>query len=205
MTLFLRLADLLGAREAGTSLAENLQRSLADTRQRVAPFPPRRVLFVVWAQPLISVGKDTFIADALQHAGAQSIVDSSQSWPQLNLEEVARQQPDFLVFAESHGETGTLNTGTFSSLPGWRILEAVRNRRYAVTSDAVNRPAPRIVSAIADLARQLHPEAFPEKSENEKNKAENQTPVSHDGAPLFSPAVIASQTLSSPRGYACAR
>jgi hypothetical protein len=37
----------------------------------------------------------------------------------------------------------------------------VRDRRYAVISDAVNRPAPRIVSAIEDLARQLHPEVSP--------------------------------------------
>jgi predicted O-methyltransferase YrrM len=49
-------------------------------------------------------------------------------------------------------------------------LEAVRNRRFAVISDAVNRPAPRIVSAIEDLARQLHPEAFAAHPDDEKEK-----------------------------------
>src|SRR2546430_17505582 len=63
--------------------------------------PPKRALFVVWAQPLISTGQHTFLADALRRAGAVSIVNSSQDWPQVNLEEVARLQPDFLVFAES--------------------------------------------------------------------------------------------------------
>jgi len=57
-------------------------------------------------------------------------------------------------------------------LPGWRLLDAVRNRRFAVISDAVNRPAPRIVSAIEDLARQLHPEAFIEVQEKEKTEKE---------------------------------
>jgi len=33
---------------------------------------------------------------------------------------------------------------------GWRILDAVNNRRFAVISDAVNRAAPRIVTAIED-------------------------------------------------------
>jgi len=32
-------------------------------------------------------------------------------------------------------------------------------------SDAVNRPAPRLFSAIDELARQLHPEVFNEKNE----------------------------------------
>ena len=58
-----------------------------------------------------------------------------------------------------------------SALPGWQLLDAVRNRRFAVISDAVNRPAPRIVSAIEDLARQLHPTAFQEQSVPEKPAA----------------------------------
>src|SRR2546430_5986590 len=43
--------------------------------------PPKRALFVVWAQPLISTGQHTFLADALRRAGAVSIVNSSQDWP----------------------------------------------------------------------------------------------------------------------------
>jgi iron complex transport system substrate-binding protein len=158
-----RLAEVLGAPEAGSTLAKDLQRRLAEMQQRIALLPPRRVFFIVWRDPLISVGKDTFIADALQHAGAISIVDSSQNWPQLSLEEVVHQQPEFLVFAESHSEAAPPDLEALASLPGWRILDAVRNRRYALISDAVNRPAPRIVSAIEDLAKQLHPEAFIEK------------------------------------------
>jgi len=165
-----RLANVLGAPEAGSALAADLQRHLADLQQRLSGFPSRRVLFVVWSDPLISVGKDTFIADALKRAGASSIVDSSQDWPQMNLEEVVRLQPDFLVFSGSHSEAGQNDFDVLAERPGWRGLDAVRNRRFAVISDAVNRPAPRIVSAIEDLARQLHPEAFAPHSEDEKEK-----------------------------------
>src|ERR1051325_2829071 len=91
------LADVLGVPEAGASVAEEMQHHLADLQQRLADLPPKRVLFVVWTQPLISTGRHTFLADALHYAGAISIVDSSQDWPQVNLEEVARLQPDLLV------------------------------------------------------------------------------------------------------------
>jgi iron complex transport system substrate-binding protein len=153
------LADLLGIPDSGAAVAGDLQHRLADLQQRLAAQPVRRVLFVVWTQPLLSIGKDTFIADAIQHAGGVSVVDSSQSWPQVNLEEVVRLQPEFLIFTESHSQTNA-NKDALAQLPGWRILDAVRNHRYITISDAVNRPAPRIVSAIEDLARQLHPEAF---------------------------------------------
>jgi hypothetical protein len=57
-----------------------------------------------------------------------------------------------------------------SDLPGWRILDAVRNRRYVKTSEGVERPAPRIVSAIEDLARQFHPEAFLDNPDRPQDK-----------------------------------
>ena len=181
-----RLAGVLGVPDAGAALGVDLQRHLTDLQQRLSPFPPRRVLFIVWSDPLISIGKDTFIADAIRHAGATSIVDSSQDWPQMNLEEVVRLQPDFLVFASSHSASRTSDFDVLAERPGWQALDAVRNRRFAVISDAVNRPAPRIVAAIEDLARQLHPEAFAPRPEDEKEKknaaAEPLVPASEVGS-----------------------
>jgi iron complex transport system substrate-binding protein len=158
-----RLADVLGAPEAGAAVAEDLQKRLGVLRRKIGGLAPRKVLFVVWTDPLISVGRDTFIADAVRLAGGVSIVDAKQDWPQVNLEEVAHLQPEFLIFADSHSEKVPQNFEVLATRPAWRILDAVRNRNYAVISDAVNRPAPRIVSAIEDLAAKLHPEAFAEK------------------------------------------
>jgi len=158
-----RLGEVLGAAEAGAALAEDLRRRLDVLRQKIGTLPPRRVLFVVWTDPLISIGKDTFIADALRRAGAVSIIDSKQDWPQVNLEEVAHLQPEVLVFAESHAESTLQHFEVLATRPAWRILNAVRERNFAVISEAVNRPAPRIVTAIEELAEKLHPEAFVEK------------------------------------------
>ena len=171
------LADILGVPEAGASMTEDMQRHLADLQQRIGSLPPKRVLFVVWTQPLISTGQRTFLADALRHAGAVSIVDSTQDWPQVNLEEVAHLQPDFLVFAEFQPGSASREVEKLATLPGWKILNAIRDRRYAVISDAVNRPAPRIVSAIEELARQLHPEAFDEKPSDSKKENEKEKPT----------------------------
>lgn len=169
------LADMLGVPEAGASVAEEMQHRLDDLQHRIGDLPQKRVLFVVWTQPLISTGQHTFLADALRHAGAASIVNSSQDWPQMNLEEVAKLQPDFLVFAESQPGNTAREVAKLATLPGWKIVHAVRDRRYAAISDAVNRPAPRIVSAIEELARQLHPEAFAERPADTNKKTKEET------------------------------
>ena len=158
------IAEVLGDREAGVEIADRLRARLAKLRAQLENVPPRRVFFVVWDEPLMSIGKKTFIADALRYAGAVSVVDSSQDWPQVNLEEVVRQQPEFLVFAASHSTSSSVDVNALAKRPGWRGLEAVREKHFAIISDAVNRPAPRIVDAIENLARQLHPEAFGESA-----------------------------------------
>jgi iron complex transport system substrate-binding protein len=166
-----RLAEILGNPGAGDTLDHELLQQETSLRQRLQDTPPIRVLFVVWTEPLISVGQHTFIADALVHAGAVSVVESSQDWPQMSLEAMVRLQPEYLVFASSHSEAVTRDVETLAKRPGWEQLEAVKHRKFAVISDAVNRPAPRLLSAVEELARQLHPEAFADKSERSKATA----------------------------------
>ena len=114
--------------------------------------------------------QDTFIADALRYSGATSIVEEPQSWPQISLEEVARIQPDFLVFSTiAHGIDVDQHRRA-GGIAGLAHSDAVRNRRYAITTDAIERTSPRIVSAIADLARQFHPEAFGKLDETKDAK-----------------------------------
>jgi len=197
-----KLADLLGVPETGKSLTADLQARLAALHAKLEALPPSRVLFVVWTHPLISVGKNTFIADALRKADAASIVDATQDWPQMNLEEVVRLQPDYLVFAASHADSAARDFESLSSLPGWQFLDAVRNRRFAVISDAVNRPAPRIVSAIEDLARQLHPAAFQDLPAPEKPAAS--APVSSN-PPAAAPAHLTLNAQPLAMEFACAR
>ena len=213
-----KLADILGSPDAGATIAAEMEHHLADLQQHLASSAPKRVLFVVWHQPLISVGKHTFIADALRLAGAVSIVDSEQDWPHVSLEEIARLQPDFLVFASTHSDTAPATVEMLATLPGWNIVDAVTNHHIAVISDAVNRPAPRIVSAIEDLARQLHPDAFAEKPEslsekNTKDKLEKEKDKSEKALPVpIAPPSLLSHFSSArayntafPGGCACAR
>ncbi|HUE43002.1 MAG TPA: cobalamin-binding protein [Candidatus Sulfotelmatobacter sp.] len=204
-----RLADLMGATQAGETLATELRRQLAETQQQVAPFPPRRVLFVVWPQPLISVGQTTFIADALRYSGATSIVDVPQSWPQISLEEVARVQPDFLVFSKSHLASASVNVDALAESPEWRILNAVRERHFANTSDAIERASPRIVSAIAELARQFHPEAFENPAAGAGSttieKSDQKNPSGSTEKPQPPPLPQADLDRTSGRELACAR
>jgi iron complex transport system substrate-binding protein len=158
------LGSALGVEKSAAELAGDLRRRLSELDRRLAGAPPRRALFVVWTTPLISVGSDTFIADALRRAGGRSIVDTKAEWPRISLEEVVHLQPEVLVFANAHAGDVQHDIDSLRPLPGWRDLEAMRRGNIVVVSDAINRPAPRMVDAVEQLARALHPEAFAERT-----------------------------------------
>ncbi len=166
------LAGLIRAGEKGDALANSLRARLDNLKQRLAGRPPRRVFFIVWHDPLITIGKDTFLADALRWAGGEVAIELEQDWPRISLEEVVRVQPDVLVFASSHAESVQHTLDELRDRRGWRMLAAIQEQRIAILDDSVNRPGPRLVDAIEELARQLHPEAFAQKPENNKGKVD---------------------------------
>ena len=207
-----KLADVLGAPQTGLTVAADLQQRLADLRAHLADQTARRVLFVVWTDPLISIGKNTFIADALNKAGAISIVEATQDWPHLSLEEAVRLQPEFLVFTAENDEKAP-DPAILSTLPGWRSLEAVKNHRFVLVSDAVDRPAPRIISAIEEMAHQLHADAFAPPAPNpppaNQDTIKKDTPAPEKNSPPGSKVPISLQSVASPqnqnRNAACNR
>jgi iron complex transport system substrate-binding protein len=155
-----KLGDVLGAGEQGRALSESLRVRLQDLHHRLENIAPTRVLFVVWQEPLISIGQETYIADALRRAGAESVINTKQDWPRVGWEEVVRLQPAYLVFASAHPEEITATLSGMRNLPGWRDLKAVAENKIVIVSEAINLPAPRLVDAIEELAKRLHPEAF---------------------------------------------
>ena len=157
---FGRLATLIGAPQQGAALVAGLDARLDTLHTHLADTPLVHVLFVVWLDPLISIGQNTFIADALRWAGAESVVLSSQNWPQVALEEVVRLQPDYIVLASSHTGEGSRTLEDLRTRSAWKDLQAVRSGHVAIISEEIDRPAPGLIDAIEELAREIHPNAF---------------------------------------------
>jgi iron complex transport system substrate-binding protein len=155
------MADLLGASERGAKLVAALQQRLDTLHAALQDRPMVHVLFVVWEDPLISIGQNTFIADALRWAGAESIIVATQNWPQVSMEEVVRLQPDYIVLTSDHLAAETHeHVNNLRNRPTWSELRAVKAGHVVMASDEFTRPSPGLVDAIESLARDLHPEAF---------------------------------------------
>jgi iron complex transport system substrate-binding protein len=153
------IGDLIGAKTQGDALEASLQGRLEALQTKLSDRPLAHVLFLLGLDPPYSIGPNTFIADALRWAGAESILVTDQNYPQPAFEEVLRIQPDYIVLAADDNGMG-VNAADLRSRADWKSLMAVQTGRVVTVSDAIERPSPGMVDAIEEMARALHPEAF---------------------------------------------
>ncbi len=108
-------------------------------------------------------GAGSYGNDLIQLAGGTNIfaADSdSGGYPNVSAETIIHDNPDVIVLAEGVQFGG--DPKTVASRPGWSSIAAVRTDRvYAVDTNDFSRPdAPRMVTALEELAKLLHPELF---------------------------------------------
>ena len=148
--------DLTGRNEQAAVVIEMLQQRMRRIERAVEGKRRPRVLFVLWQQPLISVGRSSFAGDLLERAGAASITDAiPEPWPRLSLEEVVRADPEFLIAPQGQGMQVT--PGQFAR-PGWRQTTAARKGQIVIVEEDALRPSPRVFDALETIFRALYPE-----------------------------------------------
>ena len=151
------LGRVLGHEAEAEKVVSQLQARIDAISRRAAGRKRPRVLFVVWFRPLMTAGGHTFLSDVIRRAGGDPVgADLEGEWPKLSVEEVLRLQPDVILFPQTQSFAPKLDA--LRSLAGWRDLRAVKEGRVYFISDTIVRASPRLVDALEEMARILHPD-----------------------------------------------
>lgn len=112
-----------------------------------------KVYYETWNDPLMAAGPNTFVSDLISLAGGKNIFDdAATSWPTVSSDSIITKNPDIII---------SYHTDGFSTRAGWSSISAVANNKiYALPSSIFSRPGPRLIDALEDLAKILHPEIF---------------------------------------------
>jgi iron complex transport system substrate-binding protein len=108
------------------------------------------------------VGKGSFTDDLIRLAGGENIAgEEKEVYPRFGMEEVLKRSPEVIVISSMNPE------GDYQKIlqgwSRWKIIPAVKNGRlHLIDSDLLDRPSPRIIEGLEQLAKVLHPEKFKE-------------------------------------------
>ncbi len=148
------LGQATGHEAQANALALQLQQRIEAVRARVKGLPIVNVYMPVSYDPVITIGKGSFITEIIEVAGGHSITsDINQEWPHISMEAVIARSPQALLMMRG----GTVTIDSLKDRPGWSILPAVKAQRVYYVDKRVNFPSPVAIDALEDLAKQLHP------------------------------------------------
>jgi iron complex transport system substrate-binding protein len=149
-----QLGMLTGRTVAADSLIKRM-RAREDSVHAPAAAQRQRTLFIVSLQPLMVVGRNTFLNELLERSGAENLAARLPStYPTYSRESFLAENPDvIIVMSDILADVSTL-TRLF---PEWESLAAVRQHRvHRINADLVSRPGPRAVDGLETLFHILH-------------------------------------------------
>jgi iron complex transport system substrate-binding protein len=122
---------------------------------------PRPKVFVqIGDAPIVTVGKGSFAGDLIRLAGGENIAGKEKEvYPRLGMEEILKRSPDVIIIS-SMNPNGDYQK-ILQEWNQWKTIPAVKNGRiHIIDSDLLDRPSPRIIDGLEELARVLHPWKF---------------------------------------------
>lgn len=159
-----RLSELpLGIRELGLALdvkdkAEILAKEIEGTMNKVVhsslithhSSPKKKVLFIIWPEPLIVAGPGTLIDDVITLLGAENIAAKAKtSYPKYSIEEIIRQSPDVIFVGKGHTNIKEVSENLLKRIA---LVPAVKYNAVCYMSDSIYRLGPRVVQGIKEMA-----------------------------------------------------
>ena len=154
-----QLGELLGTVESAQVLASQLNQRIRSAESSAEDESERRprVFVQISKEPLFTIGKESFLTEVIASAGGRSVTSNVETaYPKLSKETASALNPEAIILSDS--EDNKEPNDAFKYSP------ALKNRRvYRINADILSRPGPRLVDALEQIARQLHPEKFRDK------------------------------------------
>jgi iron complex transport system substrate-binding protein len=148
------LGTVLNVRGKAEELAHSIESSLNDialSGKTKAGSVKKKVLFIVWPEPLLVAGPGTAIDDAFTLLGLENTAMASKTaYPRYSIEEVIHQAPDVIFVGKGSGmDMRIVTEGILKKLSN---VPAVKNDAVCYVGDGLYRLGPRIVQGVRELS-----------------------------------------------------
>jgi iron complex transport system substrate-binding protein len=152
------VGDICGIAHSARELVGSLRQRVNRVEKAVLGRYKPLVLLVINVKPLISVNSSTTHHDIIELAGGRNLAgDQPITYPRLSLEEIIRRGPEVIIISsmERDKEHERARREWFR----WTTIPAVHYKRvHIISSDLIDRAAPRIVEGLEEMAKLIHPE-----------------------------------------------
>ncbi len=153
------LGMITGTEAAASQIVDDISqkiKAITDVTDGLTEEDKVKVLYVIWHEPIMSVGTDTRIHELIEKAGGINIAEvAGEGYPTLALEEIISINPQVIIVNDDMSLDAILDDERLSGVDA-----VVNGKVYTINADLTNRPTPRIVEGLEIIAEMIHPELF---------------------------------------------
>lgn len=152
------MGAIIGVKENADAFAETIEASLGrmemEKRDKsITTSGRKKVLFIIWPEPLIVAGPGTAVDDAITLLGHKNIASGvAVAYPKYSLEEIIYQSPDVIFIGKGHTNMHKVSATLLKRI---KSVPAVRNNKVFYVSDSLYRLGPRVIKGTEELAVHL--------------------------------------------------
>ncbi len=100
VALFRLLGGVFGAEQAAEVLARHFEAALAAVRAAAKAMPARRVLYLIWKQPWMTIGADTYVSRLLATVNWHAVGgDGAKRYPEVAIGDEMLRHVDLVLFS----------------------------------------------------------------------------------------------------------
>jgi iron complex transport system substrate-binding protein len=154
------IGQLTGTTEEAEALTADMKAKIEEIKEKAATVTEKKKVYIEIspAPDIYSVGKNTFMDVMLQTINAENATGDLEGWPSIDQESILERNPDVIIATYNYIEDPV---GQLMAREGWADVSAIKNKQVVdVNPDLVNRPGPRVVEGVEELAKAVYPEVF---------------------------------------------
>ena len=152
------IGQVVDRKKEASRIIHELQRRREKVIELTRNLPHPRVFLQIGEAPIVTVGKGSFADDLIRLAGGDNVAgDEKKMYPRFGIEEILKRAPEVIVVSSMNPKADYGKV--LQEWSRWKTIPAVRNNRiHLIDSDLLDRPSPRIIDGLEEMARILHPE-----------------------------------------------
>ena len=162
----LHIGEVVNRGKEARGITEEMKKRSQRVIDLTKGLPRPKVFIQIGDGPIVTVGKGSFADDLIRLAGGENIAGKEKEvYPRFGMEEILKRSPEVIVISSMNPK------GDYQKIlqewNRWETIPAVKNGRiHLIDSDLLDRPSPRIINGLEELAKVLHPDRFKKSMQN---------------------------------------
>ncbi|MBK5285098.1 MAG: ABC transporter substrate-binding protein, partial [Bacteroidia bacterium] len=99
VSMILSVGEITGKKKPALSLKSKICNGFNNLKAKISNHRLKKSVYIIWHNPMMSIGNDTFIHSMMQHCGFENALSQRKRYPEISEQELAEINPELIMLS----------------------------------------------------------------------------------------------------------